>query len=894
MSDSKSRRRSSQRSSRRRQDFAADILNDNSASPRSLFETASDACFWITFVGVAIGFGGRAAIGQLVMVLGATATMACWLLHEITSSKPRYRWSGSEWLWCAGIVVGLTQIVPLPGDWLLFLSPRMSEILPMWFAKDRASLFANSWTRLSLAPSETESGLATFIAYALLFVVLFQRLKTVRDVEQMMSRVAIVVILMMVFAQAQYWASNGSFFWLIRHPFVATDAVPTGSFTNRNHLSQFLAMGIGPLICLILRRMQQQDSGEETSSRLPRELHLATLLFWFVGLSGTVLTILMTWSRGGLLAVTCGLFVSVGMMCRLGLLSIKLFGGLVLASAAVGIVFYFNGYEALSARLESNNTGRTEIWQANVAVAQDFKVLGTGVGTHADAHWLQLDVAESFNGEFTHAESGYLQVASETGLTGVALAFLFIGVATRWCWLAFGNSDPRVQAQAVAVSASLAVNLIHAIGDFFWYTPSCMLLLAIQLAGVCRLQRPTFDTDDASNSPSTPRGLFLLTGCGLAAASVWMFDQKWSPAIAEPDRMQYLAAKVSALKNQLGEEDRLAMLRVKIKSALSAAKLDPRNSRLQEEAAAACLELFNLRQEKSENPLAFAQIRDAVKASEFESQQALRDWLKIAVGSNQKLLYTARTFLKRALASSPLRSHSYIMLAELNFLEPAGADFEKQSFDQALRLRPKDPDTLFSVGRNMMLSGDLDGALVHWKEAFHRSLRLRNQMTELLTAQVDPDFFLNKLDADWQSLGFVVTAYEKSGRTDDAQTVRRIFIERGLQKLKQPLSNEEIESILTPLNEAYLAQADAERAIRLLMKFEKRMPDNFRIRYLLGSDLYNQHRIVEAAEFLEWCASREPEDRWLQQVASESITARLKNPAAARSQRVAQQVGLEE
>jgi len=901
-SGSKSRRRSSTRSSSRR-DFANDVSTDLTASPRSLFEAATDACFWITFIGIAICFGGRVAIGQLVMVLGATATMACWLLHELTSSKPRYVWSGSEWLWCAGILVGLTQIVPLPADWLHWLSPRIAEVLPMWFGKDRTAPFENSWTRLSLAPSESESGLATFVAYALLFVVLVQRIKTIRDVEQMTGRVAIVVIGMMVFAQAQYLASNGSFFWVFRHPYMATNGFPLGCFTNRNHLAQFLALGIGPLICLILGRMRRQEADQGTLNALPREMHLAALLLLFAGLIGTVLTVLMTQSRGGFLAVTCGILISVALMCHLGLLSIKLFGGLIFATAVVATAFYFNGYEALAFRLEKQGTGRTEIWQANIEVAQDFKVLGTGVGSHADAHWLRLDIPQSEGGEFSHAECGYLQVASETGLLGFAIALLFIGVATRWCWRAFRHSDARVQTQAVAVSASLMVNLVHAAGDFFWYTPSCMLLLAIQLAGACRLQRLTFETDEKFGSNETieprgtPRGLFLVAGCGLAATALWMFEQKWLPALAEPDRMQYLTAKVAEFRNEaeaeVDAEDRTATQQVKIKSLFAAAKLDRRNGRLQEEAAAGCLELFNLRQERSENSLAFAQIRDAAKASQFESHKALQDWMKVAVGSNQKLLYTARTFLKRALASEPLRPRSYLMLAELSFLGTAPDGFEKQCFDQALRLRPHDPETLFEVGRNVLLAGDIDGALVHWREAFRRSRRLRVQLTEALAGHVDPDFFLTKLDPDWQTLGTVATAYDKVGRTAEAQTVRQVFIERGLQRLKGQQSDEEVESTLASLREAYIAQDQPDRSIRLLAKFEKRLSDSYRIRYLLGKDLYNEQRLVEAAEFLEWCASRQPDDGWLQQAAAESITERLKSAVAPRTKRVAQQARFE-
>ena len=55
-------------------------------------------------------------------------------------------------------------------------------------------------------------------------------------------------VAMMVFAQLQFLASNGKFFWVFDHPFMSTYTYPLGCFTNRNHLAQFLTLGTAPLI----------------------------------------------------------------------------------------------------------------------------------------------------------------------------------------------------------------------------------------------------------------------------------------------------------------------------------------------------------------------------------------------------------------------------------------------------------------------------------------------------------------------------------------------------------------------------------------------------------------------------------------------------------------------
>ena len=72
---------------------------------------ATDVSLWLTMVATAIGFGGRMASGQLALVIGASVTSFCWMLHLLTTKEARYAWTGSEWLWLSGILVAIIQIV---------------------------------------------------------------------------------------------------------------------------------------------------------------------------------------------------------------------------------------------------------------------------------------------------------------------------------------------------------------------------------------------------------------------------------------------------------------------------------------------------------------------------------------------------------------------------------------------------------------------------------------------------------------------------------------------------------------------------------------------------------------------------------------------------------------
>lgn len=835
----------------------------------------TDACLCITFVLVALGFGGRAAIGQLFLVAGALVTTGCWLTHQLTTREARYTWSGSEWLWCVGILVAGLQIVPLPQPWLLSLSPHLNEVLPLFLSSD--SPLSASWDRLSMAPGETASALATFAAYGLLFTVVVQRLRTLADVERILCWAALASTAMAAFALIQYGASNEKFFWVIDHPYMTTNMSALGCFTNRNHLAQFLALGIGPLVWWILRRFYDQE--QSGGNGIAAGAHQFAVLILLGALGLVVLTILLCFSRGGLLSLVIATCVSFGLLCRMGLASAKLALAMVVSGLAIGGIFLATGYDTLEKRVEGTfskgtNEGRFEIWQANIDVARDFPVIGTGIGTHADAYQLHFDQANEDSMEYTHAESGYLQVASESGLCGLVAAAAFILASLRLCLRGLWHPDVRYSSAAAAVLASLLANISHAAFDFFWYTPSCMLLLAIQLAAALRLSQSREIADELPLPGfGLPRLVTATAACGLAAAGVWMLDQKIPAAQAEPDRMVYL--RLSQDRSEQADDD-FDLLEEKGDAVIRAARLDPSDSRLQESAGMEFLRRFDAMQETSENPLSFGQIRDVVKASEFKSPAEMKEWMQRAVGNNSKLLQLAARSFRRALQASPMRASACVKVAELSFLHLASNEEESALLNQALKLRPHDPQILFQVGRNLLLSGDMENAMAFWQGAFARSRNIQSIIVRQLAPQVAPSFFVENLKPDWQARGLIARAYQEIGREDDARPIFEEHITEGLQLLKTNMPPEELEMAVISLHEACTALRDRDMAIKVLSRGLKRAPQSYLIRYRLAWELYGADRFADAAEHLKWCASRHPDDKALQEAAAHATKQGLK------------------
>src|SRR5690606_28747741 len=100
---------------------------------------------------------------------------------------------------------------------------------------------------------------------------------------------------------------------------------------------------------------------------------------------------LATGSRGGVVAMATVIGSATIFFALAGIASERLAVSLALLSFVAGGVLYWTPIGSfLAYRFEvADVEGRWAIWQANFAVWQEFFWLGTGAGTHADAHLLK-------------------------------------------------------------------------------------------------------------------------------------------------------------------------------------------------------------------------------------------------------------------------------------------------------------------------------------------------------------------------------------------------------------------------------------------------------------------------------------------------------------------------
>ena len=311
-----------------------------------------DAGFCGTIFIAPLFFGGRHDLGRFVFVVFACITALAWCCRQIALGGGKWtRSTIAHGIVVASIALVGLQLIPLPNQWLEVLTPRTSQLLPLWSANSSGEPHLGNWQTLSLTPSSTQLALAMLLAYCLLFMTAIQRLRETSDIERLLNWIALSSICMGVFALVQYAFSNGLFFWFYQHPHRSMIGNVTGSFTNRNHFAHFLVLGVGPLLAWIMRR--QQSEGTARSSSNARSHRFPSADIWlYCGVAIVIVAVLLSLSRGGILALGVALTTTLLLFFRAGQTGSRtLFAAGAMILLVTGILSIY-GYETLSARLD--------------------------------------------------------------------------------------------------------------------------------------------------------------------------------------------------------------------------------------------------------------------------------------------------------------------------------------------------------------------------------------------------------------------------------------------------------------------------------------------------------------------------------------------------------------
>jgi len=843
---------------------------------------------------VPMSLGGRLPMGHLSLTLCTLWAGGCWIVRQLLRAESRWSSSRTEWLWLTGIVFTLMQMTPLPSSWLKWLSPRQQELLAPWQAGEFASIGLEPWSTLSLNPSGTATGLALFLGYALWFQVAYQRWRTLEDLEQALRRLVIIISGTAAFGLLQYVFDNGKFFWFFEHPQQTTSGCAHGPFVCRNHFAEFLALGVGPLLWCWVRSTQQTDAtpavGASNWNRAatPVAGFSAATGLAVCGLTLVVLTALLTLSRGGALAVGMAGFVTLVALLRTGLVSARLLLGLAGSALFLGLLFAMTSYETLARRVDViDNQSRFEIWAANWKLFEQFPLSGTGIGTHAAAHQLVIDRGASRK-IFTHAESSYMQIASETGIVGLVLLGCAMLITFSWLLrLLNRQAEPRQAALAAALLGSCAATGLHAIFDFIWYIPGCVVMLLPQLVAASRLWQLSAQPD--LKGWQIPKPLWLGSGGLVTAVGAWMLAVQIPALSAQPWNLRYqsLHSEAAPIPSDVElEEDEAFRLQRQVqraKTAIQAMRAQPSSSTTQAIAAHHFLKMFDLKQTRSETPMSLLQLRDTCQVSGFTTIEEARIWLDNVCGKNSRLLDAAWNSARQAVRESPLEGAAYLTLAELSFRYDPSGELREKFIQQALRVRPYHAEIRYTAGEEALLAGDESRAIELWRDVYTIDGSYSQRIARVLAPAKPAEFFLTEFQPDYLACQQLCDVYRETGQTAEHERMLFALADSAMAYAKTTQDDAAVNAWLA----AYAAYQQLQRpdlALQTLQAGVEQVPHHWRLREALGQACYDQARFVEAAEHLRWASRHRPDDVGLRQLAEAAHREALKDHRAISSQ----------
>ncbi|MDX9745506.1 MAG: O-antigen ligase family protein [Syntrophales bacterium] len=380
------------------------------------------------------------------------------------------------------ILWGLLQVLPLPVHVLHMLSP---ETAKTWLSLDL--LEAPVRGSLSLYPSMTMKTLLLALAFLLFYWLALYSLESGKQVHRVVWWVILLGVLESVYGMFQLASGRNIILWW-ENPF--SEGVLTGTFINRNHLANYMAM----TICLAVGYLWSvgQQGGSPRDHRKDRRVfqklkqHLEMFGPRGYGLVAALIlmlaALLNSASRGGLISLVCGFVFMMGLLLARYSRSRAGFVFMAVLSLAVTFVGYA-ATERIARRLHWFPDAKVRLAMASdgLAMAKAFPLTGSGGGTFEYVYPRFQQIGLDKTVDYVHND--WVQLAAEYGWPGflvvvAALLTFFPLTIIRWR----GRHDPLAVGVGLGGLGAVVAVVIHSLSDFSLHIPANGLLLALILA----------------------------------------------------------------------------------------------------------------------------------------------------------------------------------------------------------------------------------------------------------------------------------------------------------------------------------------------------------------------------------------------------------------------------
>jgi hypothetical protein len=344
---------------------------------------------------------------------------------------------------------------------------------------------------LSLDPHATWREGVKLLTVAIFFLVCYNTYRTQAQVRRAVWTLVIMGSTISLFGIVQRASWNRRLYWI--GPLAPENAAPFGPYVNRTHFAGLMVIVISVTLAVVLsnkRSAPPHRPAQRWADRLKEwstEADATRLLPFLVVLMGGAG--LVSGSRGGAVALLAAIFAMIagsvasgaswrGRAARLAIIPLLV----VLAGAWISADVLFGTVERLRKELgRPTESIRLHLWTDALTLWRDAPALGTGLATFGVAFPRFRTVQAPVT--FTHAESDWVQLLTDTGVVGLGLglaAGVALGVALLGCYRR-APTQPR-QALALAGLVALGGTAVQGIANYNLAVMSNYVYLALTVA----------------------------------------------------------------------------------------------------------------------------------------------------------------------------------------------------------------------------------------------------------------------------------------------------------------------------------------------------------------------------------------------------------------------------
>jgi putative inorganic carbon (HCO3(-)) transporter len=233
----------------------------------------------------------------------------------------------------------------------------------------------------------------------------------------------------------------------------------------------------GTLIFLIPVYAVQLITALKVSSRRRSRKGVLIFSLTFLALVSTVITFLLTQSRGALLGLAIASVALFFAWKRCWILSLASLVGLLLLAGVLLVRFptLLGTFDVAQAerKILSSYEFRLTVWHAALQVLQAFPLTGVGIGTfdlivrHLFPHLYPLS-PYNLSITITHVHNELLQVAIDLGIPGFVAYVALLAAFARTAWRAYTwTPDERIKRLILGLGAGMLAHQIFGLTDAF-------------------------------------------------------------------------------------------------------------------------------------------------------------------------------------------------------------------------------------------------------------------------------------------------------------------------------------------------------------------------------------------------------------------------------------------